>query len=159
MENNKLKEISMHHEMPKFQSSSTYQGTEGEVITGPSMTKPDMTYSISEILARYASGMPLTQLNGLEYTGDVELPNLRAMDFVDRDELVRSNQNKIEEMKKRIETMRNKASAKAKESTERRRKLDDAFDKLVAMQTSDVTKGQSMASDSDERSGERYKAI
>lgn len=142
MKKDNLIEISMRHEMPKFQTQSTYQGPRPEVIEGPSMTRPDMTYSISEILTRYANGAPLTQLNGLEYTGDVELPNIRAMDFVDRDELIARNKSKIEQYKKEIEDMRNKAAAKAKESVDKRKTIDDYYEKLIKLEEKHKAAGE-----------------
>lgn len=62
--------------------------TKGEVNNQPSMTVPDQTMSVQEILKRYAKGLPLDGQKIPIYDGEDDyLPDPRHMDLADRQEL------------------------------------------------------------------------
>jgi hypothetical protein len=49
----------------------------------PSMTVPDQSLSIKEILSRFTSGRPLPSLGTPEYFGDMMVPDLKKMDLTE----------------------------------------------------------------------------
>lgn len=61
---------------------------EGEVNNEPSLTVPDQSLTVSEILARFARGLPVTASQVSPLFEDTEgLPDPRSLDLVDRAEL------------------------------------------------------------------------
>lgn len=57
--------------------------------TMPSMTIPDQTMSLDEILKRYAKGLPLggTTMKVPLYDEDDDMPDIRTLDLAERQEL------------------------------------------------------------------------
>lgn len=70
----------------------------GEVNNEPSMTIPDDSMSIKEILDRYARGLPLGGERVPVYNGEEYIPDLETLDLVDRAELMEMNSNRIKEL-------------------------------------------------------------
>jgi len=63
-------------------------GDDNEKEFGPSMTVPDQTLSIADILARHARGLPLTGVRvPVDYDEDNDLPDIRTLDLAERQEL------------------------------------------------------------------------
>lgn len=64
-----------------------YPFIKGEVNVGPSMTVPDQTLSIQEILDRFARGLPVSGGRAPIFDEEDELPDLRTLDLAERQEL------------------------------------------------------------------------
>lgn len=66
-----------------YQNTINYDAANwpGEVIEGPSMTEPDMSLSIPELLDRHSRGLPLPFYED-DYT-DLDLPDFGAMDLAE----------------------------------------------------------------------------
>lgn len=74
-----------------------------EVNDQPSMTIPDQTMSIREILDRFARGLPLGGQRVPVYNGeDDDLPDLQHMDLADREEYMESAADELRELKTKI---------------------------------------------------------
>ena len=67
----------------------------GETITKPSMTIPDQTMSIREILDRYARGLPIEAGKVPIYDGEEYTPDPRYMDLADRQEYMEYAKDQI----------------------------------------------------------------
>lgn len=62
---------------------TNYVQEQFEVNDKPSMTIPDQTMSIREILTRYARGLPLGGGQDVYYDEEDEMPDIRTMDLTD----------------------------------------------------------------------------
>lgn len=75
----------------------------GEVNNDPSMTVPDQTMTMTEIMNRYAKGLPLAGQKLPQYEdieeGDDYLPDPRRMDLAERQELKEAAEKELENMK------------------------------------------------------------
>lgn len=60
---------------------------EGERFTQPSLTVPDQTMSIREILNRYARGLPVGGSRIATFDEDDDLPDIKTLDLTERQEL------------------------------------------------------------------------
>ena len=81
----------------KIANSMNYQFTHqtGEKSTKPSMTIPDQTMSIREILDRYARGLPIEAGKVPIYDGEDYTPDPRYMDLADRQEYMEYAKDQI----------------------------------------------------------------
>lgn len=73
---------------------------EKEVNKMPSMTVPDQTMSIQEIMKRYARGLSLggslrTPIYDNDEDFDNDLPDIRTMDYAEREEFAQRAQDEI----------------------------------------------------------------
>lgn len=73
-----------------------------EVNTMPHMTIPDQTMSISEIMARYARGLPISGERVPVYNGEEDLPDLDRMDLAERQEALENAREEYVEIQKRL---------------------------------------------------------
>lgn len=81
--------------------SLNYVPEKGESNTRPSLTVPDMTLSIKDILLNHTRGRALPILaQEPVYNGDVLIPNPKKMDMTDVDEMRRSIREQNDEIKK-----------------------------------------------------------
>lgn len=82
-----------------------------EVNTSPSLTIPDQSMSMSEIMRRFASGLPVHGERVPIYNGeDEDLPDLEHMDLADRESILKAVKADISDQKDRLNK---KAAAKA----------------------------------------------
>lgn len=95
--------------MEKIVFATNYNGLsakdKGEVHKKPSMTVPDKTISLRELLLRHVQGMPLPNMpQGVQpyYNEEVEIPDLRKLDLTEIDELRRNTTNEINYQKERL---------------------------------------------------------
>lgn len=89
----------------------------GEVNTLPSMTVPDQSMSIQEIVRRYASGLPLGGERVPFYMDeDTDLPDLSKMDKIERLETLRELADEYTEKTTKI---KNAQKDKAKKEAEK----------------------------------------
>lgn len=85
----------------------------GEINTEPSLTVPDQTMSIREIMARYARGLPIDGARVEIWEGeDSDLPDPRTLDLAERQELA-------EEFTEEITRIRTAHASRKKQKNER----------------------------------------
>lgn len=83
----------------------------GEVNTLPSLTIPDQTMSLKEILDRYTHGLPFDDVRTPVYHGDVDVPDMSRLDLVEQHELIDRNRD-------RIRSLQNDLNERAKRSSQ-----------------------------------------
>lgn len=88
----------------------------------PSLTVPDQTMSITEILRRYASGLPLDKGKVPIWEGEEELPDIKRMDLVEIQELTQAAQEVITDAEEKL----NKRQQKLKDHADRK-KWEETF--------------------------------
>lgn len=113
-------------EKVKFRTQYNYfkaKGEEGEKNFQPSMTIPDQTMSIREIMQRYARGLPLDMEKTPVYHGeDDEFPDMQRLDLAERQEVIEHYKNEFNEIKekysKKPEPPKKPATKKAEDKSE-----------------------------------------
>lgn len=99
----------------KFKNHYNAEPSEGEKLFGPSQTVPDQSMSVTEIMRRYASGLPMQGERVPIYDGDEELiPNWDKMDLADRQQLKAHLEQELYEVNQRL-----KKQDKPKETAEK----------------------------------------
>jgi len=136
----------------KFQShynSKTFpkNRTEKESLQ-PSLTVPNQSMTITEIYKRYVSGRSLSGVANpvYDYDGtspydidfDDYMPDISKMDLADRQEILESAKQQLDEVKKRLNAV---ASARKREATNREAELLKKIEKLEQNQATQT--GQS----------------
>ncbi|QCS37347.1 hypothetical protein [Tortoise microvirus 89] len=89
----------------------------GEVNDMPSLTKPDDTLSISEILDRYSRGLPLTGMKVPVFDEYDDTPDIRTLDLSERFDLTAEFHEELKEI--RSNAARRRAEREAKLAAER----------------------------------------
>lgn len=106
-----------------YQFDPNYKGTPGQAFTDPSLTVPDQSITIKELLERHTRGLPIDQKN-YEHVYGVDVPEINDLTDLDnmRDELM---QKKLE-LEKIIEneTKGTKAEASSPPTTDEKDKDD-----------------------------------
>lgn len=72
----------------------------GEVNTSPSMTVPDQTMSVREIMDRYARGLPVGGSRLPQYDEEDDMPDIKTLDLVERQELAYQYGQEIDMLRK-----------------------------------------------------------
>jgi FtsZ-binding cell division protein ZapB len=67
-----------------FVTKYTYVKDEGSKNELPSLTKPGMTYTPEQLLARFAQGHQVPDMIKGIFTGDKQIPDIHSMDLVDQ---------------------------------------------------------------------------
>jgi hypothetical protein len=91
----------------KIKNALNYQSfpKDYEKTTGPSMTIPDQTMSIRELLRRYASGLPLGGSKEPIYEGeDGDGIDPRRLDLAERQELEIAARQELAEIEERLKS-------------------------------------------------------
>lgn len=108
----------------------------GRVMTGHSMTIPDQSLTIRELISRFTRGMPVT--GGADpstaYFDENELPDPRTLDLVDRENYVKGYSEELQSIQKRLEASK---TSKEKEALKQQIKAEfekEAAEKLAAEQ-------------------------
>lgn len=82
-----------------FQTQYTNRHTEkGETFRLPSRTVPDGSLSVTEIMQRFANGLPVEGQKVALYEEE-EMPNVATMDLSEKMDLLRANQRVITMLK------------------------------------------------------------
>lgn len=108
-----------------------------ETIDGSSLTVPDMALSPMDIINRHTSGRPLPELRDHAYHMDIELPDIRTLDLVERDELLQWAKKNVTDADQAYKTkmeLRRAAAAKQKEEL-------NALRQFVAQHNNEMTEG------------------
>ena len=86
-----------------------------EINTKPSLTIPDQTLSVKEIMDRFVRGLPVEGAKIPIYEGDEsDLPDLSKMDLTERQETIERIKNEVETIRTRVR----KPKAKPEEQPE-----------------------------------------
>lgn len=100
----------------KFQTVSNYDFRRQfyEDSDKPSLTVPDQTMSIQELLDRYAKGLPLDGQKVPIYRGDDDdMPDLTHMDLADRERAIDEAADELRMLNERADRKKKKAAEKA----------------------------------------------
>lgn len=74
-----------------------------EVNNMPSVTVPDMSLSVKQIMDRYAKGLPLEGVRVPIYEGEeFETPDMSKLDLSERYELIQENRERIMQIQKNL---------------------------------------------------------
>lgn len=88
-----------------IKSKWNYVESKGHVFTMPSETVPDQTMSMRTILEKYAKGQPLSgSVKTPVWNGVDPIPDLRKLDFVERQELMEQLMQEYKSIKAQKET-------------------------------------------------------
>lgn len=74
----------------------------GETFTLPSLTIPDQTMDIREILNRYAQGLPIEQKEPI-FNDEEELPDWKKLDLSERYALINANKAEISQIQAELQ--------------------------------------------------------
>ena len=87
----------------KVKNSLNYDYIEqkGEVNNLPSMTIPDQTMSIRNIIDRYTRGLPVTGFTPVYDGEDFFMPDPKTLDLVERQEMAEQIKQRVEGLKSR----------------------------------------------------------
>lgn len=97
--------------------------TKGEKNTLPSMTIPDMSYTIQEILIRFSKGLPVTGNTAKPvYNGEMLVPDVKKMD-------ISEIANLRDFMKEKIEARKQESERIGREKREKEQKEFDEWKK------------------------------
>lgn len=83
----------------KVQNSLNYKRHKGQTFTQPSLTVPDQTMSLKEILSRHARGLPISGKTSPVYDETEEyLPDPTKMDLADRQQYAKQLKEELAEL-------------------------------------------------------------
>lgn len=89
--------------IPKFKNHFNSIPDQGKSIKGPSKTIPDQSMTISEIMRRFASGLPVEGAKVSVYDGEDELlPDMAKMDLADRQELLEQTRDQVRRLQAQL---------------------------------------------------------
>lgn len=90
----------------------------GKITYGPSLTVPDQTMSLREILSRHSRGLPISGVKvNPEYHGDTEdLVDFRTMDLAEKEDFIKAKADELKSIKDKLETERQQQQKKWTES-------------------------------------------
>lgn len=88
---------------------------DGEFNPDPSETVPDMSYTVQEMMVRFANGRPLPKSRNLQYHGDDYYPDTRQMDMVEVEDMREASSKVITDSQAIIDEIRKKRKRKRKE--------------------------------------------
>lgn len=93
--------------MSKIWSALNYDNTGHHSAVDPvSVTVPDQSMTIQEIVFRFRRGMPVSVANNEgAYYGDEDLPDLEDMDLADREEAVKAARAVRKDIEGRLKTL------------------------------------------------------
>jgi hypothetical protein len=90
---------------------SGYKGTVDEVNNQPSLTIPEQSMSIREIISRYANGLPVSASQRVPiYHGDEILPDPRTLDLAELQDLRQRISEDVKSLTTNLENQKAKAA-------------------------------------------------
>lgn len=104
----------------------------GEINNLPSMTIPDEALTVTEILERHTRGIPFQAGRVPIYDGDEPKPDLKKMDISEIHDMIKANNEVIQDIKEKHNEKRSKKAAAEKKELEelRQQKLNDITNSL-----------------------------
>ncbi|WNK13820.1 MAG: hypothetical protein [Microvirus sp.] len=109
-------------------TKSSYNCPTGQLNNLPSLTIPDQTMSVREIMQRFANGQPING-NGStpQYYGeDLEIPDIKHMDLSDAEDYLKNSARKAKELERKY----NKEQSDLKASIDKQ--TQDKMNSLIA---------------------------
>lgn len=88
----------------KIRTPYSTSPTTGEKVTQPSMTVPDQSMTISEILRRFGSGLPLGGQRVEFYEGEEDMfdgINPATLDITEKEAIIQERVNELAELQKK----------------------------------------------------------
>lgn len=90
----------------KFRTQYNYgERVPGEINNSPSMTVPDQSMTIQEIISRYARGLPLGGQRVPVYDGEedpLEGVNINTLDLAERQQILEQKKQELADLKQRV---------------------------------------------------------
>lgn len=103
----------------------TFKPPHGRINEMPSLTIPDQTMPLEEILRRFVSGQPIPGIQAAIWNGEDEMPDVKHMDLADLEEYQRNvaeqieiNENRLRMYKQEQEAIAAEAAAKAQQASD-----------------------------------------
>lgn len=95
-----------------MRTSQNYQISNGLSIEGHSLTVPDQSLTLRELLVNYTRGqdLPYGKQQAAFFDEDVTIPDLKKMDLVDLQELAEGNAHKASELQKNLDSINRQKS-------------------------------------------------
>lgn len=95
-----------------MRTSQNYQISNGLSIEGQSLTVPDQSLTLRELLVNYTRGqdLPYGKQQPAFFDEDVTIPDLKKMDLVDLQELAEGNAHKASELQKNLDSINRQKS-------------------------------------------------
>lgn len=103
-----------------------FPSTTGEKNYSPSLTVPDQSMPISEIMSRFARGLPVEGAKVTFYDEENDLPDLKNMDLAERQEYIEMAKDEIEAIKEKHKQQRSDEDARLKKEREKAFKKEAA---------------------------------
>lgn len=101
-----------------------HKAFEGQRFSKPSLTVPDQTMSVKQILARHAQGLPITGAKGEpQYNPEGNGVDIRTLDLSEVYDLKIATQRRIEELKASAKAAAEEAKKQAAEA--RKKELEE----------------------------------
>lgn len=120
----------------KIRNSANYEQLPGEINTGTSMTIPDQSMTVQEMVDRYNSGLPMRGQRVPIFNGDDPLPDISQMDLADAQTVTEAIADQLADVKARIDAA--KTTAEKRQELERIEKL--VQERLKTIQDEQKTK-------------------
>lgn len=117
----------------KVVNALTYDWTKvpGETNTKPSLTVPDATMSLRELLDRYGRGLPVNGSEPVYHGEEVELPNLRAMDLTEIQALREASAEQVKNLQEQATNESNTKKAAKEAASKKKQRIYDAMEKQL----------------------------
>lgn len=112
-----MAKTTVEKELPKLRHSMNYFHITGDFEHNvlPSGTKPDLALSIPEIMLRYTQGRPVPQLKDHEYHMDMNIPDVRTLDLVERENLYKYVKDQVLALNESVKEKQSKRNKLLKE--------------------------------------------
>lgn len=112
----------------KIRTWLTYEPKKGKVFTQPSMTVPDQSMNMREIMDRFAKGLPLPDQKVELWDEDSDGIDPKVLDLVDLQEISMKNSEKLKNLEMKHEQEKKHAKeAKQKEKEDTEKSLFEKF--------------------------------
>lgn len=117
----------------------------------PSMTVPDQSMSVREIMDRFARGLPVSGHKVPVYDGEEDLPDMKKLDLSERAEMIEANAALIKEMQGQLQKDKIEYEAERKRQASRKSSKDDS-EREDQVESDDVDSGNSRKKSNDKKS-------
>lgn len=94
-------------------NQANYKPTPGEKVDSTSMTVPDQSMSVQEMVNRYNSGLPMRGQKVPIFNGEDPLPDISNMDLAEAQMVTEAIADQLADIKERINQAKTSAQAKA----------------------------------------------
>lgn len=115
-------------------TKQNYKPYRGKQCIGPSLTVPDQTMSLREILSRHARGLPIAGNNAPAFYSDEEQLDIKHFDLADQEDIIIMRADELKGIHDRIEGEKLTKKQKA-EQKERDKLRDEIKAQIQAEQT------------------------